>query len=335
MYGRIAYNRRLDYKTGRRNSFRPSVPALSIGTLTVGGVGKTPLAIELARRLIELGYRPGILLRGFLRVSKEPIVLSADDFKPDRIPAYGDEPALISFISGVPVGIGADRKQVLECLLDQTLCDIILLDDGFQHRRLQRDMDWVILEGERPFGNGYCLPYGPLREPVKALDEADTLIIHGGRIPQEIETLPNQKWDLFCGSLQWKNFRPFRAWIEKRNEEDVDLSTLTQTPIYLLSGVGNPERFQKQAEEQHFHVVKHIEFFDHHWYTQEDARTLLAQTGDSPVLTTEKDAIRFLPLMESIPPALIDKIIVIQARWSWVDEERFTAWFQSKFPPRR
>ena len=140
--------------------------------------------------------------------------------------------------------------------------------------------------------------------------------------------------DLFCGSLQWKNFRPFRAWIEKRNEEDVDLSTLTQTPIYLLSGVGNPERFQKQAEEHNFHVVKHIEFFDHHWYTHEDARTLLAQTGDSPVLTTEKDAIRFLPLMESIPPALIDKIIVIQARWSWVEEERFAAWFQSKFPQR-
>jgi len=317
-------------------SFSANAPVISVGNLTVGGVGKTPFTMYLAEQLREMGYRPAILLRGYKRTSVDPILLQPDQFSFQKIPHYGDEAALISFTLQLPVGIGANRKQVADLLLSQTDCNILLLDDGFQHLRLRRDLNLVILDGEKPFGNGRCIPYGPLREPISALQDAHAILVRANNdftgwnkadsvCSYHVPTIPS-----FVGNFKWEQIIPFRAWVERDVVRDVPLDQFPFREVHLLSGIGNPNRFHHQAEQTGFHVREHFRFPDHHWYTRDELAAISAQSHEDPILTTEKDAIRLLPLLER-DPALIDTPIhIIQGRWRMQEENRFMQWLESR-----
>src|SRR5690606_31700977 len=145
--------------------------------ITVGGTGKTPLIIALVKALQARGYKPGVISRGYGgRAPVYPMRVTADSD-----PGHsGDEPLLIAITCDCPVVVDPDRVRAARYLENHTDCEIILSDDGLQHYRLPRDMEIVVVDGERVLGNGWCLPAGPLREPLARLREADFAIVNGG-----------------------------------------------------------------------------------------------------------------------------------------------------------
>ncbi|MDX2349092.1 MAG: tetraacyldisaccharide 4'-kinase, partial [Porticoccus sp.] len=150
-----------------------NVPVIVVGNITVGGTGKTPLLLALVAHFKQQGYRPGVISRGYGgNASEYPLRVTTESAAAE----VGDEPLLLA--SACPVVVDPDRYRAAQFLLEQTDCDLILSDDGLQHYRLPRDIEIVVVDGGRGFGNGHCLPAGPLREPVSRLTQADFVLIN-------------------------------------------------------------------------------------------------------------------------------------------------------------
>jgi len=264
----ISWLRRAGYRLNLLSSRRLPVPVIVVGNITVGGTGKTPLVIWLAEHLQGLGYRPGIITRGYggqsenwpLRVTTEsnPVVL-------------GDEPVLISRRTECPVYAGPVRSAAAKMLLHENDCDIILSDDGMQHYALERDLEIAVIDGERRFGNGFCLPAGPLRETTKRLERVDLIVTNGTAEPGEFSMA------LIPGKL-----------INLENPDlTLPLGAFSDTRPHAVAGIGHPERFFSTLRQQGLEVRKHA-FPDHYRFQRGDIRF-----GDEcPVLMTEKDAVK-------------------------------------------
>ena len=163
------------------SSFLPShqllLPVIVIGNISVGGTGKTPLTLALAQQLIERGWHPLIISRGYGRTVSSPQAASSTS----SAAQVGDEPLLMARRDICPVWVRADRVATAHAALQACpQCDIVLCDDGLQHYRLQRDVEIAVIDGMRRFGNGYMLPAGPLREPVSRLQTVDAIVVNGG-----------------------------------------------------------------------------------------------------------------------------------------------------------
>ena len=187
--------RRLAYRREWLKSHRLPVPVILIGNLTVGGTGKTPLVLWVTDLLRRQGGKPGIITRGYGGKAYDwprSVTGDSDPF------AVGDEPVLLARHSGCPVTAGPDRLAAGELLLANHECDMIVSDDGLQHYRLQRDLEILVVDGSRGFGNGHCLPAGPLREPAKRRREADLTVCNGGPCTdgQVMELVPGRMVNL-------------------------------------------------------------------------------------------------------------------------------------------
>ncbi|QSA97346.1 tetraacyldisaccharide 4'-kinase [Methylococcus sp. EFPC2] len=268
LFGRAVALRRLAYSQGWKTADRLPVPVVVVGNLTVGGVGKTPLVIWLAEFLARVGYKPGVISRGYGGLPlNEPCRVDADS-----LPRYfGDEPVLIARRTGVPVYVFRQRAEAGRRLLAETDCDLLIADDGLQHYALARDVEIAVVDGERRFGNGALLPAGPLREPAERLDEAD-LVVARGR-PQ-------------AGEYEMK-----LAGGEAVNLLDPTLRKLLTefvgVPVHAVAGIGHPGRFFDDLRRAGLTVEGHV-YPDHHAYEAADI-----DFGDeSPVLMTEKDAVK-------------------------------------------
>ncbi|MDH5184104.1 MAG: tetraacyldisaccharide 4'-kinase, partial [Gammaproteobacteria bacterium] len=169
----IVYVRKLLFKLRVLSSYRSKLPIIVVGNITVGGTGKTPMVIWLARQLINAGYKPGIISRGYGgKASHWP-----QQVRPDSDPyVVGDEPLLIAQRTGCPMAVGPSRVDAAHALKEFTDCDVLISDDGMQHYRLRRDMEICIIDGKRRFGNGLCLPAGPLREKPSRLKSVDFVV---------------------------------------------------------------------------------------------------------------------------------------------------------------
>jgi tetraacyldisaccharide 4'-kinase len=185
VYGSLAAIHRWLYSAGILRKKKLPRPVVSVGNLTVGGGGKTPLVIWLASALRDRGFRPAILSRGYGRSGSQPALVDAR--QPWRL--AGDEPFLMaSRLDGIPVAVAPDRYEAgLEVLREHEV-DLFILDDGFQHRKLERDLDIVVVDNVRRFGNGRLLPAGILREPLTRLVDADLLVVTRAAGPDEILT---------------------------------------------------------------------------------------------------------------------------------------------------
>jgi len=164
--------RRWQHECKRSNNVE--APVIVIGNITVGGTGKTPLVIKLAKLLKDAGYSPGIISRGYKGTAEEWPQRVIPSTPPHLV---GDEPVLMAASTGVPVVAGADRNTDIRCLLNHYACDVIISDDGLQHYKMPRTMELVVIDGTRRFGNGWCLPAGPLRESVSRLDKVDFVLL--------------------------------------------------------------------------------------------------------------------------------------------------------------
>lgn len=289
--------RRLAYRKAWKKSVRLPVPVIVVGNLTVGGTGKTPLTILLAEFLLQSGFKPGVVSRGYggRKLDKPQAVNALSD--PSEV---GDEPVLIARRTACPVYVFTRRAEAGRTLLAETDCDIIIADDGLQHYALARDVEIAVVDGERRFGNGECLPAGPLREPMGRLTGVDLIVCRGGlaldnEYPLSISL--TEAVNLADDSLR----RPLSAFIGVKS-------------LYAIAGIGHPGRFFADLKEEGLSFTERA-FPDHHRFTPDDLN--FGET--STVLMTEKDAVKCrgfacerywnVPLRGLMPPVFGDTLL--------------------------
>ncbi len=261
--------RQYAYRTGYRKTVQLPVPVIVVGNLTVGGVGKTPLVIALAQALSRMGLRPGIVSRGYGGNGRGVIPVRVDATS-DPL-EVGDEPVLIAHKTGCPVAVARQRAEAGRYLLETADCNVLIADDGLQHYALGRDIEIAVVDGLRVFGNGHCLPAGPLREPVNRLEQVDRVIYsETGPEGQMVMALRgDEAVNLADSSMR----RP--------------LADFAGTETYAVAGIGNPARFF--AHLAGFGLNPETQALpDHHAFRPED----LARPHDWPLFMTEKDAVK-------------------------------------------
>ncbi|MBB1127034.1 tetraacyldisaccharide 4'-kinase [Thiospirillum jenense] len=268
-----------------------NVPVIIVGNLTVGGTGKTPLVLWLADHLRGHGWRPGIVTRGYGgRLPRRQIVDVPIGGDPA---AFGDEPLLLAANAGCPVVAGRDRVAAARRLIDAHGCDVVIADDGLQHLRLGRAIEIAVIDGQRGFGNGRCLPAGPLREPYSRLNSVDFILCNGDDAavlfqsiaPQCKSSLPH--WSHFYlqpqAAVNLVNLHLTRSLADLQREFGHQI-------IRAVAGIGHPERFFSLLEQRGFSIHR-CAYPDHHVFTAEEVRNW----SDAPVLMTEKDAVKCRP----------------------------------------
>jgi tetraacyldisaccharide 4'-kinase len=274
LFAALAYLRRLFYRLGALKSTRLAVPVVVVGGISVGGSGKTPLVLWLARLLLENGYRPGIVSRGYRGSASAPCAVAADS----QASVVGDEPVLLAQRSHCPVWVGGDRVAAAQALLAlHPQVNVIIADDGLQHYRLQRDVEIVVLDGERGVGNGFLLPAGPLRESVARLRHVDAVVVNGK------DSAPFAVGQ--AGYSMTLEGRLFHHLADRR--ETATAESFRGRTVHAVAGIGNPPRFFRHLEGLGLDITPHA-FPDHHVYTLAD----LDFPGDAPILMTEKDAVK-------------------------------------------
>lgn len=263
LFGAIVAVRRAGFRRGWFAARRVGRPVVVVGNLTVGGSGKTPLAVWLATQLTVRGMRVGIVSRGYGGSASAPLRVAADSD-----PAVvGDEPVLLARRAGVPVVVARERAAGAALLAPEV--DLILADDGLQHYALARDLEIAVVDGRRRFGNGRLLPAGPLREPVARLREADLVVVNGGDAAAgelRMDLVPGDVVALGAGERS-----ALSAWVGRR--------------VHAVAGIGDPARFFATLRAAGLDPVEHPHP-DHAPLTAAD----VTFDDDLPVLMTEKDA---------------------------------------------
>ena len=265
-------------------------PVVCIGNLSVGGGGKTPLVMWLARKMREEGRKPAILTRGFGRRDKEiRIVASGDDWK-----SVGDEPSLMaSRLEEVPVVVSRDRyRSGMEVLRNRDV-DVFILDDGFGHHALKKDLELVVIDDYRRFGNGRMLPAGILREPPARLKDAGIVIVTKATIPDQ--SFRKQIGKHSDAPVLWAEYRPDRL-VQIEEEKGDGLAPVGKGPFLGFCGIADPGSFERSLEGSGIKAVDVLSFPDHHPYTFSDVRAIedrAAVLGARALVTTEKDATRW------------------------------------------
>jgi tetraacyldisaccharide 4'-kinase len=284
---------RLDRARALARRRRLEGPVISVGNITVGGTGKTPMVLHLTRRLKEAGWNPGILTRGYGRHSLLPHqAVAAGAHLP--VSQSGDEPQLFLRAGVAPVGIGADRWRVGQLLEREFGVDVVVLDDGFQHVRLDRRIDIVLVDALDPFGGGYPLPLGRLREPLAGLSRADIFVVtrsESGRVAEAAEHLL-RRWNPHAPVFHARA-QP-EAWVSAATGETLPADALPHTRVAAFCGLGNPEYFWCTLAALGLHVEVRIEFEDHHAYKPRELRYMgreFRDDGIQAVVTTEKDLV--------------------------------------------
>ena len=269
LYRWISERRRKHYQNNVKNVYYAPVPVVVVGNINVGGTGKTPLAIALIQFLKQKGFHPALISRGYGGKAESFPQLVHGDSDPSMI---GDEPLLIAQKTAVPVVVDPNRKRGLQFLLKtSSKVNVIISDDGLQHYAMGRDMEIVVVDGNRRFGNLHLLPAGPLRESILRIEQVDFVVCNGG-VPQTGEVTM---------SLVTKNA------YQLNGENSQPLSVFCDQTVHAIAGIGNPQRFFHALEHQRLKVIPHS-FADHYHYTVEDC-----QFNDGlPVLMTEKDAVK-------------------------------------------
>jgi len=267
LFGLLSGLRRWLYGTGLLRSPELPLPVVVVGNINVGGTGKTPIVAWLADQLTACGHRPGIVSRGYGGApGRQPrLVLGSDAAE------YGDEPVLLSALTGCPVCVSPDRVAAVR-RISQEGVTIVISDDGLQHYRMRRVMEIVVVDAERGFGNGHLLPAGPLRESVSRAHAADAIVING----------------------QSGHMAGFRFQLER--QEAVNLVSGDQQPldafsgqrVWAVAGIGNPGRFYLQLRAAGL-LVDEVPVADHGSVAIEQLLTRKNQT----VFMTEKDAVKY------------------------------------------
>lgn len=285
--------RRLKFRIGVGGPQSAGAPVVSVGNLTVGGTGKTPAALWLAERLRRDGLRPAIVTRGYGGKLERRVVTVADERGPlFSVDEIGDEATLLAERFRGPVVCGADRVAAAREAVGAHRASVVVLDDGFQHWRLERDFDLVLVDGQSGFGNGSLLPAGPLREPLHALKRADAIVVTKsagvGALAPALERHARGV-PVFAAALAAREL--VRA--EDGELKPAPLGDLVGRRVVAVSAVAQPQSFYDILGDLETQSVEVLEFPDHHLYTHDDwQRITQAAHRAELVVCTEKDLVK-------------------------------------------
>ena len=270
---KISEKRLKKFLSGKTKPWKPDIPVIVVGNIVAGGTGKTPFVIWLAKKLTNLGYKPGVISRGYGgKAKKYPLVLDEST----KVKMSGDEPRLIFHNAKVPVYVSPNRVQAAKRMVEDTECDVIISDDGLQHYALGRDVEIVIFDGSRGVGNKLCLPAGPLREPIERIDSVDFIVSsHTTLLEQGIKENVIMKFK----ATEWER-------LSDKKRVSLDSWPLGRI-VHGVAGIGNPSKFFITLKELGFEVIEHS-FPDHYQFMEED----LTFSYQLPIVMTEKDAAR-------------------------------------------
>jgi tetraacyldisaccharide 4'-kinase len=291
------------YRLGLLKQRRLSAEVISVGNLTVGGTGKTPLVIYLAERLSRQNKKVAILTRGYKRKKKDMIELTQATRESVNWQDTGDEPYLLAGrLSQVSILVTKNRVLSGGCAIERLGSEILILDDGFQHLRLFRNLDVVVIDSSNPFGNGRLLPAGILREPISSLKRADVFVL----------TKADQAKDKGGLIEKLRTYNPKAPVVESvycvRSIEDifdhssVNVEVLKNRKTLAFSGIGNPVSFTNTLEQLGIKILGHRVFRDHYAYRKNDVVDLAEEARDLGadfIVTTEKDSVR-IPLINQL-----------------------------------
>jgi tetraacyldisaccharide 4'-kinase len=289
-YGIGSYIRTAGYSFGALERTKLSVPVISVGNLSTGGTGKTPVTIDLARRLVASGHKVAVLSRGYKRLSKAPHVVVSDG---KQLLAScndaGDEPYLIA--QSVPqaiVIVGASRSHSGQLAINEFGADIVLLDDGFQHIKLRRDGDIVLIDYSDDLEQAALLPAGRLREPLSSLGRASSIVI--SKVPVGCKT---EQISRMTETIRRYNRTADISYCQFKPGSSHNLRGLR---VLAFCGIAKPKPFLDSLHQLGANVIKEQTFADHYWYTPQDLAQLDAQAHKAKadfLVTTEKDLVRF------------------------------------------
>ena len=302
------------YETGLFRTMRLNHPVVSVGNLTLGGTGKTPLVIALAERFRNEGFRPVVLSRGYKRSSKGILVVSRGEGPIGKWQESGDEPFLIARRTpGVAVVVGADRFEAGRLAEREDLGDLFILDDGFQHRGLFRNVDLVTIDPAEWAEGEKLLPRGRWREPMSAIRRALAACV------QEKPGYPIPSLPVPAFSIQTVVDGIYKGC------DRMDRKSLQAQPTIAFAGIAKPERFFETLERLGVPLARRIQFSDHHAFKSEDIAELSKMEKDNRLITTEKDSVRlegtglhnFLHLRISANISEFDRLMdLIRSRFS-------------------
>ena len=289
-YAAFVQVRRALFRRGLRASYRIGVPVVVVGNIAVGGTGKTPLVVWLVRCLREHGYRPGVICSGYRGTARDWPRYVHEESDPAEV---GDEAVLVAKRCRCPVVAGRDRVASARTLLSRSDCDLVVSDDGLQHYRLARDLEIAVLDGRRRHGTGWCLPAGPLREPVSRLESVDFVVTKGRAREGEYRM-----------ELTGRILR-----LAADDSVTIDAAELSSCPVHAVAGIGNPASFFERLRDLGLRIIPRV-FPDHHPFSAAD----IEFQDERPVIMTEKDAVKcrgfaggrhwYLPVDAEVDPAL-------------------------------
>jgi len=302
LYAVVTSVRRFLYRCGIKRSYSLDVPVVVVGNLTVGGNGKTPVVVWLARLLKQQGLNVGIISRGYGGEHQIPTVV----LPTTSVALCGDEPMLIVNQTGCLMAVGRDRVATGRLLIDAAKSqgkpiDIIISDDGLQHYRLKRQMEVIVIDGKRRFGNNHLLPMGPMREGKWRSEHATLVINNGGDCHYNEESM---------------TLEPSELRIVASNEV-IELDAVKQYEVVAMAGIGYPQRFFDTVSDLNISMTRQVSFSDHQPYTAEMLTDLV--NDKQCLLMTEKDAVKcqhfagqhwvYVPVVAKLTLAAKQKIV--------------------------
>lgn len=300
----------LPFDMGLRKRHRLSRPVISVGNMTVGGTGKTPMVQYLCRMLVSKDFKPAVLSYGYGGALHGRFAVVSDGSKMLLGSSEaGDEPVMLAkSVPGVPVLVGKDRAASGRVAIDDLGADVLILDDGFQVWKLYRDLDIVLLRADHPFDNGRTLPAGRLREPMTAISRADCVILTGTYDAQVREkALEPIRRRAPVLPVWFARVEP-SSLIPLSGGSDEPVVTLRGRRVLALSAIANPESFERTLKEAGAEIVGSARYPDHHEYSEDDISAISASASERRaelIVTTDKDAVKLSRFHFDLPASVL------------------------------
>ena len=304
---------------------------VSIGNITVGGTGKTPMVNYVANLLKGLGQRVAVISRGYGGNAQRLGGIVSDGKTTFMGPrASGDEPQLLaSKLKGIPLLVGKDRYLAGRRAISSFGASVLVLDDAFQHLPLKRDINLLLLDGTRPFGNGYCFPRGTLREPVEQIKRASCFVLT--QCTKDCDQIGDRSF-IEAHAQGRPIFRcmhvPEKLFVAGR-KESLELASLKERRLFVFSGIARNENFRNTIAKLEGNLAGFLDFPDHHRYTHEDLRLIWERARDLKVdyiVTTEKDYVNIWTELPSTPQLLVLAVSIAFGD----DTEAFVSYLKSQ-----
>jgi len=303
LYGMIAKFRNFLYNKGILKIKKvENVEIICIGNITVGGTGKTPAVQYFAKKYTKEGKKVVIVSRGYKGERKvEPLIVSNGNEILATAKESGDEPFLHAMSLKIPVIVGKDRYEASFLAKQEFNADIVLLDDGFQHRKLYRDKNIILIDATNPFGSEMMLPKGRLREPLDGLKRADEFIITKSDLVEDKKIIGiKEKLEKYGKKIILAIHKPYCLYDLQRNQKS--LYEIENKKVILFSGLANPENFEKTVKIYKPKEILRMDFNDHYDFKKEDiqeAEKKLENNNYDMIIITEKDLVKFPKIIKN------------------------------------